>query len=496
MNRRNFLRNTALTSAGLFFAERILADPYRPLNISMNPFKTISVNGRVTSDGKGIPNVVVSDGLTCAKTDSYGNYDLLTSSLQDFIFVSLPSGYRIPKSKFGTAEFFKQINHNKNENDISFNLEYYGNDSNHSFLLLADPQTQTMEDINLLNTTTIPDIQKLMSGKNPDSVFGISCGDIMFDDLKLYPEYEKAVKTTGLPFYQVFGNHDAEVLSKTDEQSVRTFKKHFGPTYYSFNKGEIHYVVLDNIFWFGGGYLGYISQEQLDWLVNDLSFVEKGKTVAVFMHIPIYTKIHERYKQKNPNNAEVVTNRQLLYQILEPYKSYVICGHMHESEFLNDGGCDIHICGAVCGGWWTGPICHDGTPNGYMVYEVNGSGLSWKYKSTELPIEHQMRIYKDYSYEEKKGLLLANIWGYNDKWKLNYYEDGVKKENFKRINSFDPLSVELHSGNDKPKKHSWVDPGYNDHLFLIEPEKNSKEIVIEAIDSFGNMYLEKVGNGL
>jgi Icc-related predicted phosphoesterase len=351
----------------------------------------------------------------------------------------LPSGYKIPQSQFRTAEFFKPIDQSKEENILSFDLEYYDTDENHSFLLLADPQTQTMADVELFRNESIPDIRNFVADKNRDLIFGVSCGDIMFDDLKLYPEYEKAVEATGLPFFQVFGNHDAETLAKTDEQSISTFTRHFGPNYYSFNRGEIHYVVLDNIFWFGAGYLGYINKEQLDWLSNDLAFVEKGKTVVVFMHIPIYTKIHERVNEKKPGNSVVVTNRQLLYKILESYKSYVICGHMHESEFLNDGGCDIHICGAVSGGWWTGPICHDGTPNGYMVYNANGSSLKWKYKSTGLPFDHQMRLYKNYSFEDKNGLILANVWGYNEKWKLNYYEDGVKAGKFRKINSLDPL---------------------------------------------------------
>ena len=34
-----------------------------------------------------------------------------------------------------------------------------------------------------------------------------------------------------------------------------------------------------------------------------------------------------------------------------------------------------HNHGTVCGGWWTGPICEDGTPRGYGVYEVDGTTL-------------------------------------------------------------------------------------------------------------------------
>ena len=35
--------------------------------------------------------------------------------------------------------------------------------------------------------------------------FGIAVGDIMYDDLTLYPEYERAVQRVGVPFFQVVG---------------------------------------------------------------------------------------------------------------------------------------------------------------------------------------------------------------------------------------------------------------------------------------------------
>lgn len=492
MNRRNFLRGAALASAGLILAEKITAKPYNPFSFPYHAYRQIKIEGKVTAGGKSVPGAVVSDGLTCVQTDSSGIYSLLSSSLRSFVFISLPSGFRIPRTSLGTASFYKPINPAIEVNRIIFELDQIGDDSNHSFLLLADPQTHTMEDMNLFATQTVPDIKSMIAEKDMNLIFGVSCGDIMYDNPELFPEYEKAVKETDAAFFQVFGNHDADTHAKTDEQSTAVFCRHFGPNYYSFNKGEIHYVVLDDIFWYGGGYLGYLTQEQLDWLANDLSFVEKGKTVIVFMHIPVYTKIHERHNQKRVDNSVVITNRQLLYKILEPYKSYCVCGHMHESEFLNDGGTEIHICGAVCGGWWTGPICYDGTPNGYMIYEVSGSSLKWKYKSTGLPLEHQMRIYKDFTFEEKSGLILANIWGYNDRWKLNFYEDGMKTKKLKRINSLDPMSVELHAGDDKPAKHPWVDPGYTDHLFVCEPDPKTDEITVEAVNENGDTFSEKL----
>lgn len=402
-SRRKFLKQIGMVSGAILIADSILADPYKHLLINSPDKQQIKIKGSVSQNSKPLKGVVVSDGYSVTSTASDGTYELITDTIQDFIFLSIPSGYRIPVSKNGTANFYKKIEKNINsEQTISFQLEESGNDDEHEFLLLADPQTLDMDDINRFNDETINEIQKLYRRK--ENLFAVSCGDIMYDRLELFSEYEKAVSKTGLPHFQVFGNHDVDGIYKTDEYSHLTFQNYFGPRYYSFNRGEVHYVVLDNIFWFGR-YIGYFDQTQLDWLKQDLSFVEKGKTIVVFCHIPPNNFNSERNEIKQGKERVTVLNRELLYNVLSGYKSYIITGHMHESEFISDNGVQIHVCGAVCGAWWTDDICYDGTPNGYMQYSVKGSDLSWIYKSTGKDFNHQMRSYVN------SDQIIVNAWG-------------------------------------------------------------------------------------
>ena len=60
-------------------------------------------------------------------------------------------------------------------------------------------------------------------------------------------------------------------------------------------------------------------------------------------------------------------------------------GHTHFNESWEQDNIIEHNHGTVCGAWWTGPICGDGTPRGYGVYEVNG----WKFGGI---IKAQIRI--------------------------------------------------------------------------------------------------------
>lgn len=495
-SRRMFLRQAGFTTASLLMAERIMADPYHPLTTLLPMANHVRIRGVVRSRGRGVPSVAVTDGRSVVRTNADGTFDIKSTSLQEFVSISLPSGYSISKSVSGTALFYQAITPGPNgEMTAQFDIAQLAvPDTRHAFFQLADPQTLDDADISRFRHETVPDVSMMARELDAQPMFGVACGDILYDRLEYFPEYEKAVKEMGMAFFQVIGNHDVDIAARTDEASAATFRKTFGPTYYSFNRGEIHYVVLDDVFWYGG-YMGYFDQAQLDWLQADLSFIEKGRTVVVFTHIPPYNEQHLRIGAKSPSNSLVVTNRELLYRILEPYKPYVLTGHMHESEYLRDGGVEIHVNGAVCGAWWTANICHDGTPNGYSVYEVNGSELKWRYKSVGKPIDHQMTIYPKGSNPDHPDETFANIWGADRSWEVTWYEDGVKKGSMERHLGNDPEAVKLFTGSDLPHRHKWIEPIPADHFFYAKPGTEAKEIMVEAKDGGGRIYTGRMKMG-
>jgi hypothetical protein len=376
--------------------------------------------------------------------------------------------------------------------DVEFALDHERiDDSKHAFLCIADPQLLDEADARRMHEESVPDLRRTVRRLEPVPVFGVACGDIVYDNLALFPEYEHAVRKIGVPCFQVAGNHDVEIASWTDEHSTRAFERHFGPTYYSFNRGEIHYVVLDDIFWFGG-YIGYLDQRQLDWLRADLSLVERGATVVVFVHIPPYNEQHIRHEMAQPLSTVVVMNRELLYRLLEPFNAYVVCGHMHECEYLSDGGVEIHICGALSGAWWTDSFCVDGAPNGYAVYRADGSELTWRYHSTGREEKHQMRLYPPGYVPEFPDELVANVWGANESWRVAWYEGGMRKGRMQRRTGTDPYAVRLFGGPDRPQKHPWAEPVRTNHLFTARPSAVIREVLVEAIDRWGRVYSERI----
>ena len=184
----------------------------------------------------------------------------------------------------------------------------------------------------------------------------------------------------------------------------------------------------------------------------------------------------------------VVNNRQALYDILASYRAHIIAGHQHESEHVVDGGIQTHVAGAVCGAWWTGPVCADGTPNGYAVYEVNGEDISWRYKATGEPADLQIRAYNRGTDPAALSEVIANVWDWDPAWTVVWYEDGIRKGKMEQRRGFDPLASQLYRGPDVPRKHPWADPWQADHLFRAAITPSANEVRIEATDGFGRVY--------
>ncbi len=468
MKRSTFLRNLGLLTAGLS-----LSSPFKVL-AGNRPNE--SIRGRVITKGKGIKNVVVSDGFSVVTTNETGMYELPYHQDAEFIFVSTPAGFEFAE-KGNLAGEYTTLSSSRYDFELR---PLKKKDHHHRFLVWADPQIQNQKDANQLLNESVPDVQKLLS-TFPKSipVHGIGVGDLIWDRKEMWNEYKQAINHLGIPFYQALGNHDMDYDQGGDKESDKTFKSHFGPTYYSFNRGQAHYVVLDDVRYIGPGkkYDGHISEEQLAWLEKDLQYVDPNKLLIIGLHIPVYNS---------------VKNKEDLYRILKPFKNtHILSGHTHTNKNVIGDSIYEHVHGTVCGAWWTGSVCKDGTPRGYGVYDVKGNQLSWRYKSIGKAESFQFRTHKEYL-NDNKVRLLANVWNVDPEWKVEWWEDSIFKGGMEQMKGFDPLAVKLYQGKDLPKeRRGWVEPGRTDNLFMAHSLKG-KNIKIQVTDRFGKKYAESI----
>ena len=454
----------------------------------------ILVQGKVLCNGKGVSSVSVTDGSSVVETDVNGKYILHTCSKNDFVYYSLPSGYNSPIQE-GVPVFYVPLKKNKEEQQINFTLgKCTETQTKYAFILWTDTHLQNTADFNLMKIV-VNDVNKTVTKLTTQfPVYGISCGDNVFDQLDYFEKYKQIVALTGLPFYQVIGNHDMDYNNRSDGLSDKSFSEKFGPTHYSFNIGHIHYVVLKDVFYYGYSYqyLGYINEIQLQWLEKDVSKVKPGSTVVVAIHIPtIYgeSKEADSYSTLLSNS---VMNRTALFSILAPFKTHILSGHSHTqwntviSPVLFE-----HTHVATCAAWWQGEISIDGTPKGYTVYQVDGDSLSWYYKGVGLNKDDQFKLYPVGSDLLNPDCIIANVYNYDPLWTVNWFENGVIMGKMEQYWGEDPLAKSIYPPG-KNKKYDWLSVGETHHLFKAKVRNQDSKITVKVTDRFGNIYIKEI----
>ncbi len=467
MNRRIFLERFGLLATGMV------------VSLKSSAFNKLAhgntITGKVTDGKNPIANVVLSDGFEVVKTDAMGKYSITLNDKSEFLFLSTPSGYDF-KTDVGSIN--RQYEALGARNELDFKLKKLKQaDNKHHFIIWADPQVKNKKDVAQMMETSVLDVKRLVKDLGSKAlVHGIGVGDLVWDALPLFDDYSKAVEAMSIPFFQCLGNHDMDYRLGGDDTSDRTFKQYFGPTYYSFNRGKAHYIVLDDVRYLGEErkYDGYISEAQLAWMEKDLQHVPKDHLVIINVHIPIHNS---------------VKNNTAFYDILRSFTNvHVMSGHTHYTRNVIKEGVFEHNHGAVCGAWWTGPICSDGSPRGYGVYEVNGNQMKWYYKGTDLDRKHQISI--DIEPLTANNRIIANVWNYDPAWKVECLLDGQPVA-LEAMKGFDPEAVRLYKGDKLPKGRTFAEPSRTEHLFMAHCSATVKNVKIIATDRFGEQFTDE-----
>lgn len=442
-----------------------------------------TVGGKVLCEGKGIPGVVVSDGCSSVATDGDGKWSIETDSYSRHVFVSTPAGYYFP-SEGGVSGYWHKLTDGCDVYDFTL-CRKKRSDVNHSLFVIADPQVYDRGELPLLEAA-VADLASEV--ERAGETVGICCGDIVSYDHSLYRDINRILDKSGLEFRNVMGNHDMKIWGRSHEQSVQEFEKVYGPAYYSFNVGKVHYVMLNDNFYIGRDYfyIGYIDERQLRWLENDLSFVPEGSVVVVSMHIPTTLSPDDRKRFDYGEISITLSNKAGLYSLLEPYDVQILSGHMHTStnQVISDRMYE-HNVASLSGTWWCGPLCGDGTPSGYKIFNVEGDRISWIYKGIGCEKDLQLRAY------DNGSDVIANVWDYDEKWTVEYYENGVKMCDMDAFEGKDPDAVAYYESGRK-FKHSYAKASRTSHLFRGEVSDRTARKEVRVTDRFGRKYVVEV----
>lgn len=491
------------------------------------------------TDGKGVADVIVSDGYTCVKTDSLGKYKMKRDSLARFIYYSVPADCEVPthSETDRTACFYQTVAANKKVYDFTLTRLPNGKELNYKMIVIGDPQVTNAfspyytspddnpikkSDVERFTTQTMKDIkQTIKEMKNGTPVYGLSMGD----DVQYYGGYNESLErqirealgSSEMRLFSVIGNHDQDgkALYK------RKWEDSFGPTDYSFDRGDEHYVCINNCFFTKGkAYYspGELHQKQVEWLKQDLALTPKDKKVILCYHIP-FTFGNAPFKKAKPvgieNEKGHYTSSRLssLLALLEQFEGgyELFCGHTHfaiNHEIEYEGKHLMEHChAAACGNIWQSNINICGTPNGYYVYSFNGTHLAdCYYKGTFWDATKQMTLFRaetdfngesyaeDWSLEKSKNTLIANVFNADSRWKVYAIEDG-KEYPMHRISSKgqDAFATGYHHKYSESVSYWFISKqnGYliMNHLYYYVPKDPEAKITIKAIDPYGHTYV-------
>lgn len=262
--------------------------------------------GLVTdTSGNPVPGVVVSDGYGCVTTDANGVYQMERYKKARFVHYSTPAGYAVNTSADNYPLFYAEIVHKNIADRHDFVLTPLpAPESDFTLVCIADPQCATTAEISRYVNETIPDVEATVDGYKAKGtpVYGITLGDIVFDTPDLWSNMKESMANRNLPIFQTIGNHDHLQTETSDDNAAANFETQFGPRNYSFNRGDVHIVSMDNVLYEGKKkYKGGITDKQLEWLRQDLSHVDKDKLVIFCAHIPfrggtsVTDESHENY---------------------------------------------------------------------------------------------------------------------------------------------------------------------------------------------------------
>lgn len=517
-------------------------------DIDFKPDAGTTVYGIVSSAGVGVENVVVSDGAEVTVTNEKGIYQLKSAKKWGYVFISVPSGYEVP-SVGVLPQFHRAL---KNSADVveraDFKLEKVDGQDSYKIFMLGDMHLANRTgDLGQFAQFT-SDLTDYMTRHKGEKMYALTLGDMTWDlywysNSYYFPQYLNTVNSQikNLQIFHTMGNHDNDFQTRSDYDAAVKYVDQICPTYYSFNIGKVHYVVMDDIDCssYDGtesrNYVKSLSAEQLDWLAKDLSYVAKTTPVVVAMHAQVFYPTTSGFKIDHDP-----VNTLRLFDILDGYTVRFVTGHTHklfnvtpDAPIVDGHNFREYNSGSVCASWWWSgnltPGIHigtDGTPGGYGIWDVTGTDFQCLYKSTGWPEEYQFRSYdlnnvhfsmadvplmpSDISASVKNAYMqyvnaypqnndnevLINIWNWNSDWTLSVVDENRKTLPYTEVWAYDPLhiaalSVKRFNNAGLKLTPSFITDKFT-HFFKVKADDADTDLVITVKDEFGNEWTENM----
>ena len=278
----------------------------------------------------------VSDGLNITKSDENGAFTLPGWEKAHLISVQCLTRAH--------DDWYYHIE--GHESDYDFYITPADAPADHRFFQISDSEIENVEEADAF----LPFLKKQIAA-NP-AAFLIHTGDICRIEGLQSHYIAMNYDVLGIPVRFCMGNHDYV----DDRYGDYSFEKYYGPSWYSFDQGNTHYIVLPMR---GGDAPSAYTQDEINrWIYNDMQAKDPEKSLVMFCHT------HSMYEDTFVYELEDVTFDLRDYGLLA-----WVFGHYH-INWVTDLGGYYNICTSRpdCGGIDSSPtavrsieVCSDHT---------------------------------------------------------------------------------------------------------------------------------------
>ena len=505
-------------------------------------FHDANENGHCDDGEMGIAGVPVSNGTDVVLTGAGGRYEIPINAHDDIIFVCKPHNWRTvmdPQHLWRGYYIHKPEGSPDDEyvykgvkptgplpSDIDFPLFRTEEPDRFRALFVGDPQPYNILEMDWYAKDVFAEIIEYVEHINTEHatdapvLFGVSMGDLVGDDLDLFGPLNNVQAEAGIPWYNVYGNHDMNFMSPNDADADETYEATYGPTDYAFQFGPVHFIVLDDVVWQGftrrrddgrpdgGNYRGGLSESQIAFVRNYLTYVPSEQLVVLLFHIPI-----------EGGGVHRIPEQAALFDALATHPNTIsLSGHTHfqrhwhftSAQGMAEGAEHFHLNGATASGsWYRGATDEEGiphttmrcgAPNGYNIILFDGNTFVPTFKGARRPADDQMHIWvtPDLTSSTRDGEVIVNVYGGNDRSAVEMRIDNGAWTTMAFTPRADPFYLEMKAleNSDTPPNGRPL-PGVEDsyHIWsapLTERlEPGVHQIEVRTKDEWGQAFTER-----
>ena len=309
VNRRSFLKGAAVGGVLVASGEAFAGEPVR---------------GRVTAGGKPMKGVVVTDGLNCAETAADGTFAIPAREGVRFVSVTVPDGWR-------TKE--RYIRFSATNRTYDFDLRPWAPSKPGAFNILHIGDSEISVDLSR-ERGWVERAKRFADER--DCAFVVHTGDITTKQGDLHMKLMNE-DVMGRPVFYIVGNHD--IISP--ERGEQVFEEVFGPCWYSFDAGGVHFIATP-MMW-GDGKPSYTVEDVVAWLRNDLAIAARRKQ-------PVMLLTHGCYDTYIYDATKLYSDSKYVTKDADPFDLAQVCdfrgiihGHLHDNSFRrsDDGRIEV-----------------------------------------------------------------------------------------------------------------------------------------------------------